>query len=974
MFTLQKTLSGIALCAMLAVATGVATHAQGRQTGTVRGTVRDVQGLVLPGVTVTVESPALQGQRTAQSGLSGSYQIPGLPPGVYTITFAMSGFGEVAEQTVVPLGGAARADVALQPATVSETVQVVALVPSAVASTENSANITADNISALPLGRDIFRISELAPGLTNNASNTGQLTINGWFGYDNVFLIDGVDINDNIFGTAHDLFIEDAIEETQVLTSGISAEYGRFTGGVVNTITKSGGNQFSGSFRTNLYKPNWTEPTPFETESGQHRSGDLADNTTYESTLGGPLVVDRLWFFYANRVERVGEEQTFGVTGLGYDRTANNDRNQIKLTGTLAPGHLVDASYMRNSTEQGRPSFSFTIDPAATINLTLPNDLWVATYRGAASSRLFTELQVSQKKLGFRGNGGTLTDIVESPFVTLTQRLAHYNAPYFDATDPQDRDNRQITGSATYYLDSSAIGTHSIKGGFEHYRSTLRGGNSQTATGFVFDADYAVGPGGTPRLDADGRLVPVFVPGASLIEDWRPTRGATLDIDTVSVYLNDTWTLGSHLSFNLGVRAEKVDSQATGGNSGLDTSAVVPRLAAAYDPAGDGRFTIQTTYGHYAGKYNEAQFSQNSNVGSPDLLLGVYTGPAGQGRDFAAGFDPDNYTTVFGLFPNQNVIFGDRLSSPLTKELTVSVGTTLGSRGHTRISYIRRTTSDVVEDFFTLDGGATTVVGDGQSFGTFDNRVFRNTDALERAYDAVQLQGRLQVTDDFLIDGSWTMQLKNEGNFEGEATNQPATSSPAFDYPEITPAGRYYPTGRLDEFQEHKMRLWGVYTLGLGGAGAVDVAGIWRYDSGRVYSLAATRQGLSATQASMLSSLGYASAPDPRTLYFSDGRGSGTFKGYGLFDLSLQYSIPIWQSLNPWIKAEVYNLMNNDTAIQWDTSVVPDPSSPLDELGLPTGYLEGSSFGEPTSPNDYPQWQPGRSGLRTFQFAMGFRF
>ena len=476
MFTLQKTLSGIALCAMLAVATGVATHAQGRQTGTVRGTVRDVQGLVLPGVTVTVESPALQGQRTAQSGLSGSYQIPGLPPGVYTITFAMSGFGEVAEQTVVPLGGAARADVALQPATVSETVQVVALVPSAVASTENSANITADNISALPLGRDIFRISELAPGLTNNASNTGQLTINGGFGYDNVFLIDGVDINDNIFGTAHDLFIEDAIEETQVLTSGISAEYGRFTGGVVNTITKSGGNQFSGSFRTNLYKPNWTEPTPFETESGQHRSGDLADNTTYESTLGGPLVVDRLWFFYANRVERVGEEQTFGVTGLGYDRTANNDRNQIKLTGTLAPGQLVDASYMRNSTEQGRPSFSFTIDPAATINRTLPNDLWVATYRGAASSRRFTELQVSQKKLGFRGNGGTLTDIVESPFVTLTQRLAHY-------TTTRPTSMRQTRKTATTGRSRGARRTISIPRPSE--RTASRVGSSTTGRRFV---------------------------------------------------------------------------------------------------------------------------------------------------------------------------------------------------------------------------------------------------------------------------------------------------------------------------------------------------------------------------------------------------------------------------------------------------------------------------------------------------------
>ena len=351
MSRLRKRLSGVALWGMLAIASGTVTHAQGRQTGTVRGTVRDVQGLAVPGVVVTVHSPALQGQRTARSGLRGGYEIPGLPPGVYTISFTMNGFTEVAEQAVVPLGGTALANVALEPATVSETVQVVAVIPSAIASTEISANITADNVDSLPIGRDIFKISELAPGVTGNASSAEQLTINGGFGYDNVFLIDGVDVNDNIFGTAHDLFIEDAIEETQVLTSGISAEYGRFTGGVVNTITKSGGNQFSGSFRTNLYKPNWTALTPFEKAAGQDgRSGELSDNTTYETTLGGPLVLDRLWFFYANRVERVADDQTFGVTGLGYARTTNNDRNQLKLTGTVAPGHVLEGSYMRNST------------------------------------------------------------------------------------------------------------------------------------------------------------------------------------------------------------------------------------------------------------------------------------------------------------------------------------------------------------------------------------------------------------------------------------------------------------------------------------------------------------------------------------------------------------------------------------------------------------------------------------------------
>ena len=77
-------------------------------------------------------------------------------------------------------------------------------------------------------------------------------------------MINGVDVNDNLSATPQNLFIEDAIEETQVLTSGIPAEYGRFTGGVINAITKSGGNMFSGSGRINFLNPSWTTETPFE--------------------------------------------------------------------------------------------------------------------------------------------------------------------------------------------------------------------------------------------------------------------------------------------------------------------------------------------------------------------------------------------------------------------------------------------------------------------------------------------------------------------------------------------------------------------------------------------------------------------------------------------------------------------------------------------------------------------------------------
>src|SRR5438874_11513077 len=112
-------------------------------------------------------------------------------------------------------------------------------------------------------------------------------------------MVNGVDINDNLFAQPQNLFIEDAIEETQVLTSGISAEYGRLTGGVINAITRSGGNSFSGSARTNLSNPSWTTETPFEVSRGTTHLAQLS--RTYEGTFGGPLVRNRLWFFTSGR-------------------------------------------------------------------------------------------------------------------------------------------------------------------------------------------------------------------------------------------------------------------------------------------------------------------------------------------------------------------------------------------------------------------------------------------------------------------------------------------------------------------------------------------------------------------------------------------------------------------------------------------------------------------------------------------------
>ena len=970
----RASIAGFSLALVLSIGTHV--WAQGRQTGTLRGSVKDSTDVILSGVSVTVVSAALQGSRSTVTDLNGIYEIIGLPPGHYNTSFTLQDFTRVDNQVTVPLGTTVEVHVTMQVGAVAEEVNVAAVLPTPLTSTEISQNLEHSQVQRLPMGRSPFRIAELAPGLTANTPNRGQIAINGAFAYDNIYLIDGVDINDNLFAAANNLFIEDAVEESQVLTSGISAEYGRFSGGVVNVITKSGGNRFSGSFRANMYKPDWTSRTPFEIENDNERTGSIADNATYETTVGGSVVDDRLWFFYANRRQRESSDTTFPVSGISYVAAEENDRNLIKLTGTLTQGHTLAGSYMRNSTSADRPAFPFSIDPVTLVNPKTPNDLWVATYRGAVSSSLFVEGQVSRKKWGVRDRGGTSTNIVDSPFITFTQGLGHYNAPFFDSADPEDRNNRQITASATYFLPTGT-GTHSIKGGFEHFQTTRTTANSQSSTGFVFLTAYLEDATGAPVLDANGRFIPTFGPniGDSVLLSYFPVDVLpTIDLNTLSFYVNDSWVVNDKVSVNLGLRAEQVTSDATGGVVGVDTSAVVPRLAVAYDPLGDGQYTLQATYSHYTGKYSESQFAANTNVGNPDELVGLYIGPAGQGLDFEPGFDPANYVTVAGDFPVQNIFFDDDLKSPRTKEFTVSGGGALGTRGYGKLTYINRRASDFVEDFITVDGGSTTVGRDGVTFGTFSNVVYRNTDALERNFDGLELQGRYQVADNFLIDGTWTVQMKNEGNFEGERTNRAGISSAAFDYPEVTPENRYFPFGRLDNFQRHKIRLWGIYNLDLGTGGVVDIGAIWRYNSGRAYSLRANGVPPSRTQLVLLASAGYVDIPEPRTVYFSGGRGSETFDGYGLLDVAVNYSIPVWDSLSPWIKFELFNALNNDKQIFGDTTVTLDPDSPVDEFGIPTGFTRGPRFGEPTSVDHFPQYIANLDGLRTFRMSFGITF
>ena len=301
--------------------------------------------------------------------------------------------------------------------------------------------------------------------------------------------------------------------------------------------------------------------------------------------------------------------------------------------------------------------------------------------------------------------------------------------------------------------------------------------------------------------------------------------------------------------------------------------------------------------------------------------------------------------TYAANLPTANVSIAPGLESPTTDEFTVSLGYELPRGGYVKATYIDRSVSSFIENFTTLAEGFTDVPLVGQ----VDNVVFRNTDALSRDYQAIQIASRYRITNNWAVEGNYTYQLKNEGNFEGQDTNQPGISSVFGDYPEVLPVERFAPVGNLEGYQEHKFRLWTSYNFDFGRAGNLTAGVLFSFDSGAAYSIADENFDLALLGPAgrfAARNVGYKNEPGTRTLFFGE-RGTENFDDVSTVDLAVTYAIPVWKSVEPWVKLELRNIFDTVEAIDGQTSVRANVNGPKDQFGLPTTYTEGN-FGQPT--------------------------
>jgi hypothetical protein len=577
----MKTPSAI-LLAVFALLIAVGASAQ-TQTGTIVGRIADEQGGVLPGVTVTLTGG--QGSVTQVTDAKGEYRFQGLTPGVYQVNAQLQGFAPRTERSLeVGLAKTLTVNLALKIGGLSETVEVVTNASTIdLTSPATETTISKDLLSSMPLNIGTFNTAtallNFSPGIN------GQSAFGGDASYGNALLIDGVDTRDPEAGSAWVFYNYNIVDEVQVSGLGAAAEYGGFSGAVVNTITKSGTNVYKGLFETRYTNgsmaTNNITSDQLKLNPALGQANKIQRLTDYTVQLGGPIKKDRaFWWASIQRYSFVQDP-----VGPRTKSTEVSPRYNGKVTLNLSSNDTFLAS-VQNDTYNvtGRTAYAgnFSTDNQ-TVTEDSPETVWNAQYRRVFNSSTFLEAKVN-------GYGAFYNlDPVDSSPIHTDQDTGEYRGGggyYYYAG------RSRYQGNVTLSKFAEAFGSHNFKFGFEIERSGVHTQSEYSGCGSIGPC-YFIDYSGVPTYAYSG-----------LNYNVRSKNKRE------SVFAQDAWKKG-RLTLNLGVRLDHI----RGYSQSLDKTvyspklAVGPRLGGVFDLTGTGRSVVRAFWGRYYEGASQSAFA-----------------------------------------------------------------------------------------------------------------------------------------------------------------------------------------------------------------------------------------------------------------------------------------------------------------------------------------------------------------------------
>ncbi|MET0618856.1 MAG: TonB-dependent receptor [Thermoanaerobaculia bacterium] len=580
-------------------------------TGTIEGRILNSLGSPLPGVTVEATSPRLQGSRVGTSDTAGRVRLSSLPPGLYTVRARLAGFQPAEKSADLPLDATVTVDFVLEPAA-TEAVVVHGQAPQIdTTSTTTGTSYGSGVIQSLPVDRNYADIVRSNPGVgTDRGETQGRslaLTIYGSTSAENKWLIDGIDTTSVIKGIQGKAINNEFIEEVEVKTGGYPAEYGGAMGGVINVVTKSGGNTYHGDVFVYYDTAAMTAPVRTDTDdSSLEQIASPRYRLDAGADVGGFILKDRLWFYGAyNRVEDHAE--VWWLEGWG--EVTPQDRFPIDTTEDLYSGKLT-----WNATPSTTAVATVFADPSTIVGAELgaPVSLAPATW-------------VTDRSIGGTDFGARLTHLFGSSAIGVIQAGVHHDRWELDGVDlmrtedwrceggspksPCDRPRFPLSATggfagaaARYDFNRSEreqygggvtafAGSHELKAGGQ-YRGGLTEGQAFFGGGQTVHIYNEHGQ----RYYAH-RYVAVSATDPTPVPDYRPSA-RTLGY---SAYVADSWRATPNLTLNLGLRWDGEDVQDLTGDTVLKSrDQWQPRIGAVWSPGSDGRTKVSAFAGRFA--------------------------------------------------------------------------------------------------------------------------------------------------------------------------------------------------------------------------------------------------------------------------------------------------------------------------------------------------------------------------------------
>jgi Carboxypeptidase regulatory-like domain/TonB dependent receptor/TonB-dependent Receptor Plug Domain len=615
-----------ALVTVALVMTGLASAQE--RFGTLTGRVTDQQGAAVPGVTVTVTNAETGENKVYVTNADGQWFAPDLTPGRYNVAFELTGFARLERSDIsVMLGRGFELDAQMRVGKVTETVQVTAEAAPLVdtRSTLISHNVTAEEFDRLPKGRSFQSIALTAPSV-NAGEVEGGFQVNGASGAENAFTVDGIVTNSLINGQSRQNTVFEYLQEVQVKTSGISAEYGGALGGVVSAVTKSGGNVFRGeghyffegsALRAGPVERLVLDPIGDKTAFYVQDAESPENHNEFGGSVGGPIVRDKLFFFGSfspryekktnlynfddgsNEIERsIWKHQAFGKLSYAMRRGSASWSalwTPTEATGTLqAYSGATPNSYVGQMSSLagniGRGYEVNQVNTSGTFDFSLSNASFLS-FRGGYFHDRYSDTGIPLTTSYTYQTPTTPIDALLPPALRggiNTSNIVRAQITDFDTT-------KRSNFNADYNHVFNAAGLHTLKGGygFQHVVNDI---NTFYPGGYVFlfwDRSFTFGGETTGR----GTY------GYYEVNDRRVSNKAGSNIQ--SLYVQDQWTVNNRLTLNLGLRTED-EKVPTFRPEFLETAfhftfadKLAPRLGAAYDVWGDGRLKVFGSWGLY---------------------------------------------------------------------------------------------------------------------------------------------------------------------------------------------------------------------------------------------------------------------------------------------------------------------------------------------------------------------------------------